>query len=48
MGKSCLIVAYMFQKFEEHYEPTVFENYKRFMMFQGSQIEHELFDTCGD
>lgn len=48
VGKSALIVNFLYNRFEEKYEPTVLEVYQGDKNLNGMQISLEIHDTSGD
>ncbi|KAJ3666250.1 hypothetical protein Zmor_001703 [Zophobas morio] len=46
-GKTCLLIAFAADKFDEQYVPTVFENYVADIEVGGKNIELVLWDTSG-
>ena len=48
VGKSCLIVNYLHNKFTEDYEPTVLDIYKGQKALNKEQVDVEIHDTSGD
>eukprot|EP00056_Hartaetosiga_gracilis_P010601 m.158281 g.158281 ORF g.158281 m.158281 type:complete len:184 (+) comp13351_c6_seq2:2950-3501(+) len=47
VGKSCLVLRYLFDKFVEEYDPTIEETYCSKMKVDGKKIPIELIDTAG-
>ena len=48
VGKTCLIINYMQNKFDDNYEPTVLDVYKGTKDVSKKQIYIEFQDTAGD
>lgn len=47
VGKSCLILQYMYGDFVEEYEPTKADAYRRNIMLQGDEVQIDILDTAG-
>jgi len=47
VGKTCLLISYIENKFPSEYVPTVFENYEKEIQFQGEEVKLSLWDTAG-
>ena len=48
VGKSCLIVNYLRNQYEEDYEPTVLDVYRGEKKVRNICLELEIHDTSGD
>ena len=48
VGKSCMIVNYQQQTFDENYEPSVLDVFKGPKLFENKEIQLEIHDTSGD
>lgn len=48
MGKSCLIVNYQQEVFDENYEPNVLDVFRGPKQFNGREITLEIHDNTGD
>ncbi|XP_046840241.1 ras-like GTP-binding protein Rho1 [Xenia sp. Carnegie-2017] len=46
-GKTCLLMVYKEEKFPQEYVATVFENYVKYLTYEGKGIELVLWDTAG-
>lgn len=47
VGKSCLILQYMYSDFIEEYEPTKADAYRRTIQLQGDEVQIDILDTAG-
>lgn len=47
VGKSCLILQYMYGDFVEEYEPTKADAYRRTITLQGDEVQIDILDTAG-
>eukprot|EP01103_Thecamoeba_quadrilineata_P019836 TRINITY_DN8228_c0_g1_i1.p1 TRINITY_DN8228_c0_g1~~TRINITY_DN8228_c0_g1_i1.p1 ORF type:complete len:204 (+),score=24.34 TRINITY_DN8228_c0_g1_i1:58-669(+) len=47
VGKTCLLISYIEDKFPTEYVPTVFENYEQELQFEGQDVKLSLWDTAG-
>ncbi|RNA23262.1 ras-related Ral-a [Brachionus plicatilis] len=47
VGKSCLILQYMYHDFVEEYEPTKADAYRRTITLQGEDVQIDILDTAG-
>ncbi|CAF0838483.1 unnamed protein product [Brachionus calyciflorus] len=47
VGKSCLILQYMYHDFVEEYEPTKADAYRRTIVLQGEEVQIDILDTAG-
>ena len=48
VGKSCLIVNYLENRYAEDYEPTVIDVYQGVRNVHRKQVQIEIHDTSGD
>ena len=48
VGKSCLIINYLKEQFDENYEPSVLDVFSGSMMFNQKPLELTIHDTSGD
>lgn len=46
-GKSALTIAYLTQKFVNHYDPTIEDSYRKQIEVYGEAIMVEIYDTAG-
>eukprot|EP01101_Sappina_pedata_P012359 TRINITY_DN846_c2_g1_i1.p1 TRINITY_DN846_c2_g1~~TRINITY_DN846_c2_g1_i1.p1 ORF type:complete len:210 (+),score=60.58 TRINITY_DN846_c2_g1_i1:31-660(+) len=47
VGKTCLLISYIENKFPSEYVPTVFDNYEKEIEFEGNEVKLSLWDTAG-
>jgi len=47
VGKTCLLISYIENKFPHEYVPTVFDNYEKEIEYQGEEVKLSLWDTAG-
>eukprot|EP01103_Thecamoeba_quadrilineata_P000763 TRINITY_DN10674_c0_g1_i1.p1 TRINITY_DN10674_c0_g1~~TRINITY_DN10674_c0_g1_i1.p1 ORF type:complete len:209 (+),score=30.69 TRINITY_DN10674_c0_g1_i1:172-798(+) len=47
VGKTCLLMSYIEEKFPYEYVPTVFDNYEQDTTLNGQEIKFSLWDTAG-
>jgi Ras-related protein Ral-B len=47
VGKSCLILQYIYNEFVEDYEPTKADAYRKTITFQGEEVNIDILDTAG-
>lgn len=47
VGKSCLLMTYTMAGFDEHYVPTIFDNFSVLEDFEGKLVNITLWDTAG-
>jgi len=47
VGKTCLLIAYIEDKFPRDYVPTVFDNYEQELTYEGQEVKLSLWDTAG-
>ena len=47
VGKSCLILQYMYGEFNDRYEPTDIDAYRRLILLKGSEVQIDILDTAG-
>jgi len=47
VGKTCLLMSYIEEKFPFEYVPTVFDNYEQDVNLNGQEIKFSLWDTAG-
>jgi len=47
VGKTCLLIAYLEERFPVEYVPTVFDNYEQELQFEGQDVKLSLWDTAG-
>ena len=48
VGKSCLIINYLNEQFDENYEPSVLDVFSGTMTFNEKPLGLEIHDTSGD
>lgn len=47
VGKSCVTIQFLKQKFAEYYDPTIEESYRKTVTVDGSEYNLEIVDTAG-
>lgn len=47
VGKSCLILQYMYADFSEEYEPTKADAFRKTITLQGDEVQIDILDTAG-
>ena len=48
IGKTSMIQSFLYGKFNEKYEPTIYEHYDaELLLREGQKVELEIWDTSG-
>jgi small GTP-binding protein len=47
VGKSTIIVQYLFNRFVDNYEPTIEDNYTKNIIIDGTRYDVKIVDTAG-
>ncbi|KAM9189761.1 LOW QUALITY PROTEIN: ras-related protein Ral-B-like [Dugong dugon] len=47
VGKSALMLQFMYDEFVEHYEPTKADSYRKKVVLDGEEVQIDILDTAG-